>query len=158
MEWQGIHKPVVTKLNDILYHNTMEHGLEELLRYADRNSMAHGTEVRLPFLNFDLVSFIFSLPAAFKIKGGFTKHLLRKTMNGILPDKIIWNTEKTGFEPPQKQWMEQKKLQDLIYESKEKLVKEKILKPAVLNIKIQPMHAHEAENTDWRYLNLAQII
>lgn len=158
MEWQGIHKPVVTKLNDILYHNTMEHGLEELLRYADRNSMAHGTEVRLPFLNFELVSFIFSLPAAFKIQAGFTKHLLRKTMNGKLPDKIIWNTEKTGFEPPQKNWMEQKKLQDLIYESKEKLVKEKILKPAVLNIKIQPMHAHEAENTDWRYLNLAQII
>ena len=158
MEWQGIHKPVVTKLNDILYHNTMEHGLEELLRYADRNSMAHGTEVRLPYLNYEVVNFIFSLPASFKIKDGFTKHILRKIMTGKLPEKIIWNTEKTGFEPPQKKWMEDKKMQDFIYESKEKLVKEKILRPAVLNNKIQPMHAHEAENTDWRYLNLAQII
>ncbi|MEO5942505.1 MAG: asparagine synthase (glutamine-hydrolyzing), partial [Ferruginibacter sp.] len=50
-EWDGIHKPIVTKLNDILYFNTMESGLEELLRYADRNSMANGVEVRLPFLN-----------------------------------------------------------------------------------------------------------
>ncbi|RYF90498.1 MAG: asparagine synthase (glutamine-hydrolyzing), partial [Chitinophagaceae bacterium] len=40
-EWNGIHKPVVTKLNDMLYFNTMEFGLEELLRYCDRNSMAH---------------------------------------------------------------------------------------------------------------------
>ena len=38
-------------------------GLEELLRFADRNSMAHGREVRLPFLNHELVEFIFSLPA-----------------------------------------------------------------------------------------------
>ena len=33
-EWEGIHKPVVTKLNDILYFNTMENGLEELLRFS----------------------------------------------------------------------------------------------------------------------------
>ena len=51
-EWAGIYKPVITKLNDILYHDTTERGLEELLRYADRNSMAHGTEVRLPFFKF----------------------------------------------------------------------------------------------------------
>ena len=157
-EWQGIYKPVVTKLNDILYHNTMEHGLEELLRFADRNSMAHGTEVRLPFLNVELVNFIFSLPSSFKIKNGFTKYILRKTMTGKLPEKILWNTEKTGFEPPQKQWMHDKKFQDFIHVSKEKLVKEKILRPSVLNNKIIPLHAHEADNNDWRYMNLAQII
>ena len=157
-EWQGIYKPVVTKLNDMLYYNTMEHGLEELLRYADRNSMAHGTEVRLPFLNFDLVNYIFSLPASFKIKNGFTKFILRKTMSGRLPDSILWNPEKTGFEPPQKKWLEDKKVQDLIQESKQKLVKEKILKPSVIHKKIIPLHVHEAENADWRFLSLAQII
>ena len=157
-EWLGIYKPVVTKLNDILYHNTMEYGLEELLRFADRNSMAHGTEVRLPFLNFELVNFIFSLPSSFKIKDGFTKYILRKAMTGKLPEKILWNTEKTGFEPPQKKWMQEKKFRDFIHESKEKLVKEKILRPSVLNNKIIPLHAHEADNNDWRYMNLAQII
>src|SRR5205814_9013220 len=52
-----ISKPFVTKLNDLLYFNACQGGLQELLRYADRNSMAHGCEVRLPFLNHQLVEF-----------------------------------------------------------------------------------------------------
>ena len=157
-EWNGIHKPIVTKLNDILYNNTMQHGLEELLRFADRNSMAHGTEVRLPFLNFELVSFIFSLPSSFKIKDGFTKYILRKTMTGKIPDNILWNTNKIGFETPQKCWMENKQVQEMIFSSKEKLVKDNILNASVLKNEIEPKHAHEAENIDWRFLNLAKIL
>ncbi len=157
-ESNGIFKPVITKLNDILYYNTMQYGLEELLRYADRNSMAHGTEVRLPFLNKDLVEFIFSLPATFKMKDGFTKYILRKTMHGKLPTQIVWNPIKTGFEPPQKTWMNDIKMQELIEASKQKLVQEKIVRPSILQNKVEPKHAHEAENMDWRYLSLAQII
>lgn len=157
-EWQGIYKPVVEKLNDILYHSTMENGLEELLRYADRNSMAHGTEVRLPFLNFELVNFIFSLPSSFKLCRGFTKYILRKAMSGKIPDSIAWNPHKTGFETPQKKWLENKALQELIIDSKQKLVNEKILRPSVLKTKIVPLNIHDADNMDWRYLNLAQII
>src|SRR4029079_15961702 len=67
------YKPVVRELNDILYFNTLQTGLEELLRFADRNSMAHGREVRLPFLSHELVQFIFSLPSNYKIRNGFTK-------------------------------------------------------------------------------------
>ena len=157
-EWQGIYKPVVTKLNDILYNNTMQHGLEELLRFADRNSMAHGTEVRLPFLNFELVDFIFSLPSSFKIKDGFTKYILRKTMAGKIPENILWNTRKVGFETPQKSWMENKQVQEMIFSCKEKLVKDNILNTSVLKTNIAPKHAHEAENIDWRFLNLAKIL
>ena len=157
-EWQGIYKPVVTKLNDILYNNTMQHGLEELLRYADRNSMAHGTEVRLPFLNFELVNFIFSLPSSYKIKDGFTKYILRKTMMDKIPDKILWNTNKIGFETPQKSWMENSQIQEMIFSSKEQLVKDNILNASVLKNSIEPKHAHEAENMDWRFLNLAKIL
>ncbi len=157
-EWVGISKPVVTKLNDILYYNTMQHGLEELLRYADRNSMAHSTEVRLPFLNYELVKFIFSLPSSFKIKEGFTKSILRKTMQYKIPDNILWNSKKIGFETPQKSWMENKTFVEKIINAKEKLVKEKIIKPTVLQHKIKPKHAHDAENMDWRYLNLAAFL
>jgi len=157
-EWEGIYKPIVTKLNDILYFNTMCNGLEELLRYADRNSMAHGVEVRLPFLNAELVEFIFSLPSQYKINGGYTKWLLRKTMAGKLPASIVWCTDKVGFEPPQKSWMQQDEFTDYIQESKKKLVAERILKPAVLNKKIQPLDAHAPNNADWRYLCAAQIL
>jgi asparagine synthase (glutamine-hydrolysing) len=153
-----IFKPAITKLNDILYFNTMQFGLEELLRYADRNSMAHSREVRLPFLNHELVQFVFSVPSAFKIHHGFTKHLLRISMNNFLPDSTVWRKDKVGFEPPQKQWMQQQKLQELIAESRKTMVKKGILKNEVLQKPIRHQSAHEAENFDWRYLCAAQCI
>jgi len=156
-EWEGIHKPIVTKLNDILHFNTIDLGLEELLRYADRNSMAFGREVRLPFLDHKLVEFIFSLPSNLKMHEGWTKWLLRKTMDNKLPDSIVWRKDKVGYEPPQQQWMENKTLQEYIHEAKRKLVKQGILKPKVLENKIVPRQAIAANNYDWRYLCAAQI-
>ncbi|RYG29052.1 MAG: asparagine synthase, partial [Chitinophagaceae bacterium] len=152
-EWEGVHKPIITKLNDILYFNTMRNGLEELLRFADRNSMAHGAEVRLPFLQHHLVSFAFSLPSTLKINNGFPKWILRKTMEDKLPASIVWRTDKTAYEPPQKLWMESEPMQDYIHEARKKLVSAQILKPASLNKKIKPMDAHMADNFDWRYLS-----
>lgn len=156
--WEGIHKPVVTKLNDILHFNVSEMGLEELLRYADRNSMAHGREVRLPFLDHNLVEFVFSLPSNLKIHDGWTKWLLRKTMDKKLPDEIVWRKDKIGYEPPQQQWMENKMLQDYIHEAKKKLVASKILRQSVLDKNTVPRPAHADKNFDWRYLCAAQII
>jgi asparagine synthase (glutamine-hydrolysing) len=157
-EWEGIHKPVVTKLNDILHFNTTELGLEELLRYADRNSMAHSREVRLPFLDHQLVEFIFSLPSSLKIHDGWTKFLLRKAMDKKLPDQIVWRKDKVGYEPPQLQWMEDKILQDYMHEAKKKLVTAKILKQNVLEKSIKPKAAYDENNYDFRYLCAAQII
>ncbi len=115
--------------------------------------MANGREVRLPFLSHELVEFIFSLPAKFKIRKGWTKWLLRKSMEEGLPAEITWRRDKVGFEPPQLQWMQHNKVQEMIQDAKNKLVKEKILKPEVLNKKITPKAAHEADNYDWRYLS-----
>ncbi len=155
---QTIYKPLVIKLNDILYFNTFQQGLEKLLHYADRNSMAHGTEMRLPFLSHELVQFIFSLPASFKIHNGWTKWILRKTMEKRLPSEITWRTDKIGYEPPQKLWMHSETLNQYIYEAKKILVEEKILKPLELNKKNQPRDAHAADNFDWRYLIAARCI
>lgn len=157
-EWDGIHKPIINKLNDILYFSTMEHGLEELLRFSDRNSMAHGTEVRLPFLNAELVQFIFSMPADCKIRGGYTKYVLRKSMDHKLPDNIVWRTDKIGYEPPQKSWMGQVMMNDYIHEAKKKLVNADLLKTQVLDKKVVARHAHEADNADWRYMCVARML
>lgn len=150
--------PTNFNLNGALYFNTCIHGLEELLRYADRNSMAHGREVRLPFLNHELVEFIFSLPAHFKIRQGWTKWLLRKTMEKKLPVGITWRKEKVGFEPPQAEWMQNKKLQEMVHESRKKLVQEKILASSVLDKPIRALSSHAAENYDWRYLAVAAYL
>ncbi|HEY4147679.1 MAG TPA: asparagine synthase (glutamine-hydrolyzing) [Chitinophagaceae bacterium] len=153
-----IYKPVITGLNDILSYNTQENGLEELLRNADRNSMAHGREVRLPFLSHELVEYVFSLPSQYKIREGWTKWLLRTTMESELPAAITWRKDKTGFEPPQKTWMEDGQVQELVLEAKKSLVKEKILVPEVLHKKIQPLDTHAADNFDWRWLVAARLL
>jgi asparagine synthase (glutamine-hydrolysing) len=151
-------RPVVNQLNDILHYNTTEYGLGELLRYADRNSMCHGVEVRLPFLSYELLEFIFSLPAHYKIHDGWTKWILRKNMVPYLPASVVWRTDKVGYEPPQKTWMQEPQLKDYLHESKKKLVKNKILQAAVLNTHNEALDAHAADNFDWRYLLAANMM
>jgi asparagine synthase (glutamine-hydrolysing) len=150
--------PHFDKLSGALYYNTFMNGMEELLRYADRNSMASGVEVRLPFLDHELVEFLFSLPSHFKIREGWTKWLLRISMEGLLPQEIVWRKDKTGYEAPQRAWMENPVLQEYMHEARKKLIREGILNPQVLNKKIQPQDAHAAENHDWRYLVTAACL
>jgi asparagine synthase (glutamine-hydrolysing) len=104
-KWAYLKNGVYPRLNQLLYENTMRGGLQELLRYADRNSMAHSREVRLPFLNKDLVEFCFSLPDEYKLNSGWTKFVMRTAFNSLLPAEIAWRKEKVGFEPPQNEWM-----------------------------------------------------
>ena len=73
-------------------------------------------------------------------------------MEDKLPSSITWRRDKTGFEPPQQQWMESRAVQDLIVTARQKLVDEKILKPESLNKGVEPKAAHEHGNYDWRYL------
>ncbi|MBS1737590.1 MAG: asparagine synthase (glutamine-hydrolyzing) [Bacteroidetes bacterium] len=151
-------KPIVRGLNDILYFDTFQMGLEELLRYADRNSMAHGVEVRLPFLSHELVEFIFSLPTELKIHQGFTKYILRVAMNKKLPEDIVWTKNKIGFETPQKIWMQDLRVQEMIHEARKKLVAERILDKAVLSADIKPRDSYLQNNDDWRYLTGAMVL
>ncbi len=67
------------------------------LRDFDRLSMAHGVEVRSPFMDWRLITFAFAIPSAHKIGGGYTKRILRDAMKGILPDSIRTRTKKMGF-------------------------------------------------------------
>lgn len=153
----SVYKPPVSKLNDILYFNTMQQGLGELLHNADRNSMAHSREMRLPFLSHELVEFLFSLPSNLKIHNGFTKYILRKSMEKQLPNEIVWRTDKVGYEPPQKQWMQLPAMSELIIESRKKLVDERILNESILDKPIIPKTAYEADNYDWRYFCVANL-
>jgi asparagine synthase (glutamine-hydrolysing) len=114
--------------------------------------MAHGCEVRLPFLDHNLVEFIFSLPANLKINQGWTKWILRKAVTEKLAPEIVWRKNKVGFEPPQQEWMKNKLVQELVNETRKKLVTEKILNPAIINKPINATASYTAENYDWRYL------
>jgi asparagine synthase (glutamine-hydrolysing) len=77
--------------------------LPALLRYEDRNSMAHSVEARLPFLDYRLVEAALSLPVDQKIHNGWSKYPLRTS--GILPDAIAWRRSKLGFNAPERSWI-----------------------------------------------------
>lgn len=79
--------------------------LKELLRYSDRNSMAHSREVRLPFLSHELVEFVFSLPDDYILRDGWTKFIHRKSLEINLPSKVCWRIDKVGYETPQQNWL-----------------------------------------------------
>lgn len=147
--------PATSDLNGALYFNTFVYGLEDLLRMADRNSMAHSVEVRLPFLQYGLVEFLFTLPPSFKIHDGWSKWILRNAMKNKLPDEITWRRDKTGYEPPQKKWMEDKNVKEAIYAAKQKLVSEKILDEKVLLKQIRPHDAHVAGSGEWKFWSAA---
>jgi len=75
------------------FHTKMQ---EDFLMNEDRTSMANGLEVRVPFLDKDLVQFSLSIPAKMKMKGGELKYLFRKAMTGILPEHTLAK-KKWGF-------------------------------------------------------------
>jgi len=77
--------------------------LPALLRYEDRNSMAHSVEARLPFLDYRLVEAALALPVDQKIHNGWSKYPLRTS--GILPDEIAWRRSKLGFNAPERSWI-----------------------------------------------------
>jgi asparagine synthase (glutamine-hydrolysing) len=103
-------------LNNTLYQLTFFGNLQALLKYEDRNSMAFSVEARVPFLDYRLVEFVFSLPSHLKIKDGYTKLVLRKGMEGVLPPKVQWRVSKLGFATPERTW-QKKMLQPLINEA-----------------------------------------
>ena len=78
--------------------------LPSILRNFDRASMAHGIEVRMPFLDWRLVTFGLALPAESRIGGGFTKRVLRDASDGLIPDSIRFRRSKIGFNAPLIEW------------------------------------------------------
>lgn len=152
-----IEKPLVITLNDLLYDELTRSRLPELLRYADRNSMAFGLELRLPFLNREFAELAFSLPAGYKLRDGFRKWTLRAAMDKKLPAATVWQQGKTGFEPPQLAWMQQPALRDRVHEARKKLVAEGFLDRPVLEHPLKPAPAYQRDNYDWRQLVLASL-
>lgn len=78
--------------------------LTTLLRYGDRNSMAHSREVRLPFCDHRIAEFAICLPPHLLMGEVQTKRLLRESMRGILPESVRMRWNKQGFLPPQALW------------------------------------------------------
>lgn len=83
------------------FHTTL---LPTILRNFDRSSMQSSIEIRMPFMDYRLVSFIFSLPFTSKVNKGYSKRIVRDAMKGIIPETIRTRKWKVGFNAPMVEW------------------------------------------------------
>jgi asparagine synthase (glutamine-hydrolysing) len=93
--------PLSKKLYEI-FHVTI---LPTLLRNYDRYSMANGVEIRMPFMDHRLVTYVFSLPDSAKYGNGFSKRILRDSMKGILDETVRTRKQKVGWNAPVQDWL-----------------------------------------------------
>jgi asparagine synthase (glutamine-hydrolysing) len=94
--FSGISK---TLFDDFHYYS-----LPVNLRDFDRASMQHSIEIRMPFMDYRLVNYMFSLPEESKIGNGYTKCIIRDAMKGIVPEPIRTRTLKIGIGSPIAEW------------------------------------------------------
>jgi asparagine synthase (glutamine-hydrolysing) len=86
--------------------------LPRLLRYADRNSMAWSRELRLPFLDLEVVGHAFSSGWRSGFRTSWTKEPLRRVASRRLPDDIVWRRGKTAYDVPEQEWLPQQRVRD----------------------------------------------
>ena len=92
-------------LRDARDADIREFSLPALLRYEDRNSMAHSIEARVPYVDRGVVSCARRLPPTSLYGRGFSKYPLRELAAQLLPPMIAWRSGKIGFEPPTQLWL-----------------------------------------------------
>ena len=121
----------------------MEISIQKLLKYEDRNSMFHGIESRLPFLDHRLVEYSLSLPLDLKLRENETKHILRKIIKDDVLDEVAYRMDKKGFEAPSIFW-------EIYYTNSLDAIKEsKLVKDIVVG------EIPEDRIMQWRIANIA---
>ena len=110
-----------SKLNSMLFLELNTFLVDHNLNYTDKLSMATGVEVRVPFLDKELVEFSTKLPVDLKLNKNETKYILKKVAERYLPLDIIYRP-KTGFGAPIRKWITED-MESLInkYLSKDKI-------------------------------------
>jgi asparagine synthase (glutamine-hydrolysing) len=88
-----------------LYSFLVAQNLPALLHYEDRSSMAFSIEARVPFLDEELVEFVFALPGEYLLRDGETKWVLRQALRGLLPEAVRTRQDKLGFATPGGDWL-----------------------------------------------------
>lgn len=114
------NKPLPERM---VYHEFFLHTLPALLRNFDRAAMMNSVEIRMPFMDWRLVTYVFSLPTSSKIGQGFTKLLVREAMKGKMDESVRTRTFKVGIGSPVEYWFNgalKEWVMDNIKESKQK--------------------------------------
>ena len=96
-EWGALNRRLYR-----MFHSTV---LPTILRNFDRLSMAHGIEVRMPFMDWRLVTYTMALPESSKSSDGYSKVIARQAMANLMPESIRMGRRKVGFNSPMPEWL-----------------------------------------------------
>ncbi len=155
-EWGGLNKR--------LYH--MFHGtvLPTILRNFDRLSMAHGIEVRMPFMDWRLVAYVMALPDSSKNSAAYSKLVARQAMVGRMPESIRMGKRKVGFNSPMPEWLNGplsswvKSILELQVPAYSELVDDVRLKHSIENLTQSKAWSWQSVGHIWPYLHLKWLL
>ncbi len=141
------------KINQMLYFDIKDSLPNDMLTKVDLMSMKNSLEVRVPFLDYRLVEFVFQIPGNLKLRGKKGKYILLETFKDILPP-ILLTRPKWGFEIPISKWLKT----DLKFLIDEHLSKKKIERQEIFNFEpieklISDLFLNRSD-TSWHLWNL----
>ncbi|MGB7210829.1 MAG: asparagine synthase (glutamine-hydrolyzing) [Pyrinomonadaceae bacterium] len=93
-----------SEIDKLLYLDSKTYLPGDILTKVDRMTMANSLEARVPLLDHELIEFVVGIPSHLKMNGLETKHILKKAMEGIVPNEILYR-EKQGFGVPIGEWI-----------------------------------------------------
>jgi asparagine synthase (glutamine-hydrolysing) len=155
-EWGAFNRRLYRML-----HGTV---LPTILRNFDRLSMAHGIEVRMPFLDWRLVTYTVALPEDAKYADGVSKLVARRAMAGRMPESIRIGKRKIGFNSPMPEWLNGPLAEwtmSLLAKNVpafSELVNENALEEAVLSLNRNKSWSWESAERIWPYLQMKWML
>jgi asparagine synthase (glutamine-hydrolysing) len=146
------------KLNQLLHLERSSFLPSHNLNYTDKMGMAEGVEIRVPYLDNELVALAAKMPPELKMKGSTTKYLLKKVAEKYLPKEVIYRP-KTGFGAPIRTWMqEDKAFQQAVWErlNRPTLSNRQIFNPQKIEALFQET-IHKKRDNSYTLLSLLAI-
>ncbi|MFZ4671094.1 MAG: asparagine synthase (glutamine-hydrolyzing) [Flavobacterium sp.] len=151
-------KPFEEDLLNLQYRDLFYTKIPRALRFNDRVSMLYGTELREPFLDYELVEYVFSRPNDFKIKNGVQKWMLRKIAEKFLQKKLVL-TPKRPLQTPQREWLSED-LKDWVVAEVELLKNHRWFDSKTLQTELDLFFKGDNQSSFhiWQWINAAQLL
>jgi asparagine synthase (glutamine-hydrolysing) len=144
-------KLITTNLFEFHHKEIFLSSLPALLRYADKNSMRHSVEARLPFMDYRVIETSVSMNLDKKFVSGWTKFPIRQSFDSDLPRKIAWRKCKLGFAAPDKTW-----LRSYENEMEEEVFNSPLLLSFFNKAQMKEIYNSKNLNQRWRFFNAAR--
>ncbi|MBS1534282.1 MAG: asparagine synthase (glutamine-hydrolyzing) [Bacteroidetes bacterium] len=151
-------QPFADELLNLQYRDLFYTKIPRALRFNDRVSMLHGTELREPFLDYQLVEYIFSRPVDFKLKDGVQKWMLRKIAERFLHKELVL-APKRPLQTPQREWLSVD-LQDWVRAEVEKLYTHSWFEKKALQTELDLFFKGDNQSSFhiWQWISAAQLL